>query len=299
MTELAGGNLDVALNSTEQEHEIGKMARALEVFKLNAKELRRTLEKERELNGLQRQFVSMVSHEFRTPLAIIDGHAQRLERRPDKLTTERILKTTKTVRKSVMRLTELMESVLNAARMEDGRIQFQPAAFDLKDMVADICRSYGDIDSSHDIDMDLDGLPEACYGDVKLLRQVVSNLLSNAIKYSPEKTTVFVRGNQTEEGGSAISVRDEGVGIPSDELEQLSERFFRASTSVGIPGTGIGLHLVKQFVALHDGDMAVKSVVGQGTTFEIRLPAKLPNDNAPSETGDGLPSHALSGYEAA
>lgn len=275
MSQLAGGNLDIVVDGADQKHELGMMARALEVFKVNAQELQRSLDKERELNGLQRQFVSMVSHEFRTPLAIIDGNAQRLNRRPDKVTTERISKVTKTIRTSVLRLTDLMESVLSAARVEGGQVKFEPVAFDIGGMIAEVCRSYADISKNHRINTEFQALPAAFHGDVKLLRQVVSNLVSNAIKYSPENTTVSVHGIQADDGSVTISVTDQGVGIPSDELDKLSERFFRASTSTGIPGTGIGLHLVKQFVALHGGKMNVDSVVGQGTTFEVWLPAQI------------------------
>lgn len=298
MTELAGGNLDVDVGNTEHEHELGMMTRALEVFKANAEDVRRSLEKERELSKLQRQFVSMVSHEFRTPLAIIDGHAQRFERRPEKITTERVLKSTKTMRTSVMRLTELMESMLSAARMEGGQIEFQPAVFDIGDMVNDICRSYTDISTSHHIEIDTEALPATYYGDVKLLRQVVSNLVSNAVKYSPENTTVFVRGFQADDK-IVISVRDQGVGIPGDEVEKLFQQFFRASTSTGIPGTGIGLHLVKQLVAIHGGDMSVESVVGQGTTFEVLLPAVLSASEALTIKGSDGPSCLALGYETA
>jgi len=273
MAELAGGNLDVPVKGSEQEHELGMMARALDVFKINARRLRESLEKERELNELQRQFVSMVSHEFRTPLAIIDGNAQRLQRRPEKISKDRVLKVVMSIRTSVVRLTDLMESVLSAARMEGGQIEFEPRSFDIGTMIAEICGNYADINRHHHVETDLESLPKTYGGDVKLLRQVISNLVSNAVKYSPEGTTVFIRGAQAEDGSIAISVRDQGVGIPKEELDKLFERFFRASTSTGIPGTGIGLHLVKHLIDLHGGSLAVESVVDEGTMFEIRLPS--------------------------
>ena len=283
MAELASGNLDVVVTGTDQKHELGMMARALAVFKSHAEHLQRSLDSERELNGLQRQFVSMVSHEFRTPLAIIDGAAQRLERRPERITAERVLPVTRKIRTSILRLTELMESVLSVARMEEGRIRFEPAAVDLRAMITEICQNYAEINTVHQIDIDIDALPESYHGDVKLLRQAVSNLVSNALKYSPESTRVLVRGDVASNGGIVISVDDQGVGIPADELDRLFERFFRASTSTGIPGSGIGLHLVKHLVELHEGTMHVRSAVGQGTTFEIRLPAQ---DSASPQDGD-------------
>ncbi len=231
------------------------------------------LAKEREINGLQRQFVSMVSHEFRTPLAIIDGNAQRLIRRLDKLTPERTGETLKKIRRSVARLTELMESVLNAARLEEGRITFTPEACALSEIVQEICESYAEVYPDHRVRLDTEHLSDPVTADPKLIRQVVSNLTSNAIKYSPSGTTVWVKGYDDEaKGDVVISVRDEGVGIPKSELDQLCDRFFRASTSTGVAGTGIGLHLVQHFVSLHDGRMDVDSVEGEGSTFTVRIP---------------------------
>jgi signal transduction histidine kinase len=294
MSELADGNLDIAIVGTDQKHELGMMARALAVFKSHAENLQRSLDKERELNGLQRQFVSMVSHEFRTPLAIIDGSAQRLERRPERITTERVLPITKKIRTSVLRLTNLMESVLSAARLEEGRIALEPKTFDLGAMIVEICQGYMEINANHKIEVDIDGLPRSCHGDPRLLRQVVSNLVSNALKYSPESTRVAVRGGLAPDGRITFLVEDEGVGIPADELERLFERFFRASTSTGIPGSGIGLHLVKHLVELHQGTMHVRSEVGSGTTFEVYLPAKEMTPLPDQQTEDiGSPRQSL------
>lgn len=287
MTELADGNLDVVVNDMDKGHELGMMARALSVFKTNAGKLREALDKERELSGLQRQFVSMVSHEFRTPLAIIDAQVQRLTRHPEKITPDKALKVAKTVRTSVLRLTDLMESVLSAARMEDGQIKFEPELFDIGAMTREVCGNYRDINSDHKVEIDLDALPTSFHGDVKLLRQVVSNLISNAIKYSPADTTIFIRGYETRDDQIVISVEDQGVGIPGDELGKLSERFFRASTSTGISGSGIGLHLVKHLIELHEGEMKVESVVGEGTTFQIMLPARQAKLAPPDDTEDG------------
>lgn len=297
MAELAGGNLEVPVSGSEQKHELGMMARALDVFKVNARRLQQSLEKERELNDLQRQFVSMVSHEFRTPLAIIDGNAQRLQRRPEKISKDRVLKVVTTIRTSVIRLTDLMESVLSAARMEGGRIDFEPRSFDIGKMIAEICGNYAEISRHHKIETDLGSLTKTYHGDVKLLRQVMSNLVSNAVKYSPEGTTVFIRALQVEDGSIVISVRDQGVGIPKEEVDRLFQRFFRASTSTGIPGTGIGLHLVKHLIDLHGGSMRVESVVDKGTTFEVSLPDDQGVDTTNTENNDS--DRSLAAFEAA
>lgn len=278
MGQVADGNIDIAIPATERRDEIGKMARALEVFKANAEQLQEALEKERELNGLQRQFVSMVSHEFRTPLAVIDGNAQQLLRRANRVTPERLKNSLSKIRMSVVRLTELMESVLNASRLEEGRIAFEPRPCSLIDLLNELCGSYGDLNSNYNLIIDIDGLPNMILADQKLLRQAFSNLLSNAIKYSPERPNIWVTGKLLSEGEMVISVRDEGLGIPKDELEKLFGRFFRASTSTGIAGSGIGLHLVQHFIDLHQGKIKVESAVNVGTTFSVHLPFIDPED---------------------
>lgn len=237
-----------------------------------ARRLTEALEREKEVNGLQRQFVSMVCHEFRTPLAIIDGNAYRLLRRHRTMPTHRLEDALAKIRTSVGRLTDLMESVLSAARLEAGTIKFEPQPCDPARMIQEVVANHQEVNPTHRLVADLERLPAEFVMDVKLMRQVISNLLSNAIKYSAEGTTVWIDASSTEEGGLVVAVKDEGVGIPEDELERLFERFFRASTSTGIAGTGIGLHMVKALVELHDGAVDVASDIGKGTTFSVHLP---------------------------
>lgn len=272
MGKVADGDIHIAIPATDRRDEIGKMARALEVFKGNAEQLQESLKKERELNGLQRQFVSMVSHEFRTPLAVIDGNAQQMLRRLDRMTPERWKTGLGKVRVAVVRLTELMESVLNASRLEEGKIAYAPGPCSLVDLLKELCGSYSDLNTDRNLIIDIDELPDTIFADQKLLRQVFSNLLSNAIKYSPDGLNIWITGKQVGDHELVIAVRDEGLGIPEKELKKLFGRFFRASTSTGIAGSGIGLHLVKHFVDLHQGRIEVASTLDVGTTFNIHLP---------------------------
>lgn len=242
---------------------------------VQAQRLSRALEKEKELNGLQRQFISLVSHEFRTPLAIIDMSAQRMSRAGDKVTPDQVARGAHKIRNTIVRLTDLMEGVLSASRLEEGKIQFEPAACDLTDLMTEICEDYQQINKTHRLTLGLQDLPKHIEADAKLLRQAFSNLVSNAIKYSPEGTSVQVTASQSG-GDILITVRDQGVGIPAEELGRLFERFFRASTSTGVSGTGIGLHLVKHVIDLHGGTIDVESEPDQGTAFIVRLPNKAP-----------------------
>lgn len=287
MQRLSTDDIDVDIPELHRSDEIGEMARSISQFKMNAVRIREitselkqhaerleiSLEREKELNGLQRQFISMVSHEFRTPLAIIDGNAQRLQRRSNQLSQERVDGGLHKVRNAVRRLTELMESVLNASRLEEGKIKLDPIECSISRLLTELGNSYQEIHPNYQIMIDIDRLPDKITADEKLLWQVFSNLISNAIKYSPEAFSVWVVGEtdqRTEE--VVVSVRDQGLGIPEHELAQLFDRFFRASTSTGIPGSGIGLHLVNNFVGLHGGRVDVSSIVNEGTTFTVRLP---------------------------
>lgn len=291
MSRLAAGDLEIDVPDFNRRDEIGAMAKAVRVFRANAIMVKQVTEElkvqadrledalsaEKELNGLQRQFVAMVSHEFRTPLAIIDGNAQRLIRRHDEIAPERLKTSLGKIRISVLRLTELMESVLSTANLEAGSIKFEPLPCSLVDLIQEVANNHQEVNSDHRIISDLELLPETFPVDAKLMRQVMSNLVSNAVKYSPKGTRVWVEGKAVKDGGVQISVRDEGVGIPAAEIDKLFERFFRASTSTGIVGTGIGLHMVKALVDMHSGEVDVTSTEDEGTTFSVRLPGNAPS----------------------
>jgi signal transduction histidine kinase len=243
-----------------------------EITRLNG-ELSAALEAEKALNAMQRQFVAMVNHEMRTPLAVIDGRARQIARRAGTAEADDLASRSDEIRGAVTRLTDLMESVLQSARFEEGRIDFAPQGLDLSALVRDAVRSariaYADRRFVESVD---EGV-ETEAGDAVLLRQVVANLLSNAAKYSDPGAAVRIRLS-CGHGEATLCVRDEGVGVPADELERIFDRFFRASTAAGRPGTGIGLHLVRHFVELHGGRVSVDSAVGRGSTFTVRLPLR-------------------------
>jgi signal transduction histidine kinase len=285
---LASGNLGIAIPEGNRRDEIGAMSRALDVFKQNANDLQVALEREKELNSLQRQFVAMVSHEFRTPLAIISGTAQRLRRKFDKMTGERRLDALQRIEIAVARLIQLIESVLSISRLEAGKLQLNVNKVDLAAVTSEIAASLGEVHTRHRLETTVDGLITPIDADEMLLRQALINLISNAFKYSPEGSCIRVHGEQRD-GHVAISVADEGVGIPEEELPRLFERFFRASTSTGIPGTGIGLNLVRHIVEMHDGQVSVTSEVNAGTTFRVSLPSTLSVIDEGADNGQAQP----------
>ena len=246
-------------------------------------ELEKALASERELNRMQAEFVSMASHEFRTPLTIIDGAARRIEKRADRLAPDEIRERVGTIRATVKRMTMLVERTLDATRLSSGRIRLSPEPFSLKDLVNEVCTRQKEVATTYTINVDIDELPTNMFGDAKLLDNVVTNIISNAVKYSGKRKYVSVKGF-VEDQYATLKVRDTGIGIPKEEISKIFQRFFRASTSTGIPGTGIGLNLVKSLVEMHYGDVEIDSVEGEWTELTLKLPLKSPLDTAPGDT---------------
>ncbi|SEA59148.1 sensor histidine kinase [Rubrimonas cliftonensis] len=245
-----------------------------------AASLAERLEAEQANSRLQRQFVAMVSHEFRTPLSIMDGRARQLSRRAARdlppggavYFHERC----RDIRVSVGRLIELIESILTAARYEEGQIECRPEPMALNALCAELAGATADMNPERTVRTRLAPECEKAVCDPVLLRQVVSNLLSNAAKYSDDGGRILLETRRDDDAGEfRIGVTDSGVGIPEDEVAQLSQRFFRASTASGRPGTGLGLHLITHFLALHGGRVEVRSRVGEGSTFTAAFPIGL------------------------
>ncbi len=236
-------------------------------------ELKAALKNEKEASAMQKQFIDMVSHEFRTPLTIIDGHAQILSRKAEEIAPDDIRKRTRTIRSAVSRLITMMEGVLSSNMLKIGKLEIVPEPVNLKSYARDLCDDHQELAREHVIRLHTETLPETVNIDKKIVSLILTNLLSNAIKYTKNKPEIDVNlalnGKWLE-----IKVTDNGIGIPYDELPRVFERYFRASTATGIPGTGIGLSLVKDLVELYQGKLEVSSDIGQGTTFSVSLPVQ-------------------------
>lgn len=244
-----------------------------------ARELENALGKEKEINTLHKQFVSMASHEFRTPLAIIDGSAQLLGREIEKLSPERVRQRTEKIRGAVTRMTKLIESTLTVARLDAGKVDIAPGECDLRAVITDIMERQQELSAAHKLSCDLAELPGHIIADTKAIDQVMTNLLSNAVKYSPNHPGIHIKGWQ-EGAYAVISVRDHGLGIADADMPKLFSRFFRAQNSTGIVGTGIGLNLVRELVNMHGGNVQVESRSGAGSTFTVYLPVDGPQSEA-------------------
>lgn len=241
-----------------------------------ARELEHALSMEKEVNNLHKQFVTMASHEFRTPLAIIDGSAQFLVHEAEKMSPERIAQRAEKIRGAVCRMTKLIESTLTVARLDAGKIEIAPHECDLKSLIMEVCGRQQELSPGHNFSLDLDELPDRIIADSKAMDQVMTNLCSNAVKYSPDSPAIHIYGRR-EGALLAVSVRDQGLGIAAEDMPKLFSRFFRAQNSTGIVGTGIGLNLVKELVTLHGGAVHVDSSAGNGSIFTIRLPIQGPH----------------------
>jgi signal transduction histidine kinase len=303
MHRLAASETGIDVQGTQRHDEIGEMARAVVVFRNNAIDLaenRRalaqqaaTLEEklaeEQRLTVLQRNFVSMASHEFRTPLAIIDGHAQRLISMRDRLSGVELVERARKVRSTVRRLTQLIDNLIGSARLIDGGIDlnYHPRQVDLVELIREVCCLQQELTPDAQIlePPKSSGAPRlTVFGDAGLLSQVFGNLLSNAVKYSPDGGLIRVTAAQ-DGTDIVVAIDDEGIGIPDSDRERVFERYYRGSNTSGIPGSGVGLYLVRTIIELHKGSIALHSREGEGSQFILRLPhdstGVLPIDQGP------------------
>lgn len=241
--------------------------------------VRGALDRERTAARQQRDFVGMASHEFRTPLAIIDSATEILSG-PYQINEQQKLKRFKMIRDSVRRLNDLVDSVLDFTRLDGGAVKFQPEPLDLGALLLAVAERVEAAQTARRVTLTLPPQPISAVGDPRLLDHVFANLIGNAVKYSPGRDGVNVVA-AAEDNEIRVAVADQGVGIPAEETAKVFDRFYRASTSSGIHGTGIGLYIVDQFVRLHGGKVTVESAVGVGSTFTVRLP------RTPPAGGDG------------
>jgi signal transduction histidine kinase len=235
------------------------------------------LEKEKEINKLKSQFISIASHEFRAPLTSILLSCHLLQNHNDTLSPESKQQHFNKIKSNVKHLNQILEDVLIIGKAEAGKLEFQPAPLDLTsfciDLVKQIQISAGEHYHINFIEQRLydsktENLPLM---DEKLLLHILTNLLTNAINYSPKGGEI--RFELTYDQKSAIfRIQDKGIGIPEEDKANLFNSFFRCSNTSQISGTGLGLTIVKNAVELHRGQISVESELGVGTTFTVILP---------------------------
>lgn len=239
-------------------------------------DLRDALAAEKDLSQLKSNFVSMVSHEFRTPLGAIQSSAELLRNYCDRLNPERRARLLDAIVTSTGDMARIMEDVLLLSRVESARYDVQPRETSL----AEFCQRLADEMASATrercpIQLRLGPLPDTARCDEALLRHIFNNLLTNAVKYSPPGHLVEL-GVERSGAQAVFTVRDHGLGIPAEDQARLFQAFTRGSNVGDVPGTGLGLVIVQRCVALLGGTVALISAPGEGTTVTVRLPLFTP-----------------------
>ena len=233
-------------------------------------QLKQALANEQAINETQRQFLLFTSHNFRTPLAIIDGAARRIGKlvSGNDIVTERL----RDIRRAARRMEEAVDSTLATARIAEGQFGIAPQHCEIGPIIAHAIACQREIHPGRRFDVDIPSLPPVLL-DPALIEQVLENLLSNAIKYSPDEGPVAVAA-RLQSNAIAITITDHGIGVPAQDLPKLFTRFFRCSNVRGIKGTGVGLHAVRHFAELHGGTVTMASEEGVGSTVTLTLPLR-------------------------
>lgn len=245
---------------------------AVHELEKSQKEIVEALAKEKELNDLKSRFVSMASHEFRTPLSTILSSVALISKYKTPETEEKRQKHIDRVKSSVTHLTEILNDLLSLSKLEEGKLTTTPVEFDIVDFSKEIVQDMQAlakegqvIGYTHSGDMSNAKL------DVKLLKNIYINLLSNAIKFSPENKQILVN-TAIANNELIVSFKDSGIGIEKEDQKLLFDRFFRGQNATNIQGTGLGLNIVSKYVEMMNGTISFESEVGKGTTFFIKFP---------------------------
>ncbi|MDH5609044.1 MAG: PAS domain-containing sensor histidine kinase [Cyclobacteriaceae bacterium] len=282
--------------ATELEHRVNKRTQdldrtILQLEEMNLKlqsevkerqraeeEARQSLAKERDLNELKSRFVSMASHEFRTPLSSILSSVSLIQKYIEVGQTDKTLRHIERVKGSVKNLTDILNDFLSLGRLEEGKIQLLKQRISLGEYIQQVLSDLdGILKPGQKYQYETISLPIDITVDEKLLKNILTNLLSNATKYSPENSQILLSIEEQEEQVK-IHITDYGMGIPAEEQIHMFERFFRAKNATNIQGTGLGLNIVKKYVDLLHGTISFVSQLGKGTTFTLSLPKNSYNE---------------------
>ncbi|WP_175635555.1 PAS domain-containing sensor histidine kinase [Pedobacter ghigonis] len=228
--------------------------------------------KEKELNQLKTRFVSMASHEFRTPLSSIQLSATLIDKYTPKQDTENIEKHTGKIKNAVGNLTTILNDFLSLEKLEAGKVEVNQTWFNIVSFAEEIVEEMQLISKQDQhIIYEHQGVSAQVYLDINLLKNSIINLISNAVKYSGENTMIQFN-SILKDDELIIEIKDNGIGIPETDLHNLFEPFFRAHNTGSIPGTGLGLNIVKRYASLMNGTVSCESAQNIGTTFLLKFP---------------------------
>lgn len=270
-----GSTFFVSLNITQlkdgQNHISGYLGIAIDISekKRAETELMTALEKEKELNELKSRFVSMASHEFRTPLSAVLSSAYLLSKYQKAEEQPQREKHIQRIVSSVTSLTEILNDFLSVGKIEEGNISANYREYDIREQMQEVVQEVNHLLKREQVvNYTHTGSSSLVYLDTSMMKHIVINLLSNAIKFSNEQSVIELVTATTAEK-LVLSVKDYGLGIPEEDINNLFKRFFRSSNVTNIQGTGLGLHIVSKYTELMKGKMECESKLGQGTKFTI------------------------------
>ena len=268
--------LEEAMNELKVEIAVRKKA---EIELKEAKEeVQNALDKEKELNQLKTRFISMISHEYRTPLTVILTSSYLIEQFYEGSNQEQFNKFLNKIRGSVESMTQLLEDVLKIGKADSGKLDLQPEKVNLLSLFSDIIEEIRVVDKEkHEFDFNYTLSNSDILSDEKNLRHIFQNLLSNAAKYSPEADKVKITLTEKDDH-HIIQIIDYGIGIPEEDQEHLFQSFHRAGNVGAISGTGLGLAIVKRCSEALGGNIRVDSEIGKGTTFTVKVLKDISNN---------------------
>jgi PAS domain S-box-containing protein len=250
---------------------------ALQKLEESQTELSEALDKEKQLNEIKSRFVSMASHEFRTPLSTILSSATLISKYVQTEENDKRERHLKKIKDSVSHLNGLLEDFLSLGKLEEGKVTVNISSFEVREFIEDIVDEMRAIQKKgQEIIYKYDGA-ESFIADKRLLKNILINLLSNALKFSKEGSTVWITVHNKGEL-LFIKIKDEGVGIPDEDQDHLFTTFFRGKNVTNVQGTGLGLPIVKRYLDLLKGDIILESKLNLGTTVSIRLPLLKENE---------------------
>ncbi|MBW2998365.1 PAS domain S-box protein, partial [Candidatus Woesearchaeota archaeon] len=257
---------DLVKERTEQ------LEKEIELRKKDQNTVKEALIKEKKLNKLKSDFVSMVSHEFRTPLTSIRSSLELIERFGINWEKEKIEYHYTKIKNSIDNLTSMLEEMLDLSHSNSDKINFQPRNSNVENLIKNILVELEPlISSDHRIDYFSSLTNNFCYIDPKLIKVILTNLLSNAIKYSPQGGVIRIEVSENI-NHLVFKVSDQGIGINPEDIKEIFNPFFRAKAVTTIKGSGLGLSIVKNYVDLHSGNLEVESNPGEGSNFIITIP---------------------------
>lgn len=267
---------DIRVLNAELENKVEErtmiLKEALQQLEQSQTELSDALDKEKELNEIKSRFVSMASHEFRTPLSTVLSSASLIGKYTKEDEQPNRDKHVKRIKEAVKHLNELLEDFLSLGKLEEGKVKIEAGNFNLHEFATDITEEMKPVlKQGQQVELTITG-NEIFNTDKRLVKNILINLLGNAIKFSPDDSTISLQLNNSG-NMLTITVIDKGIGISAEDQQHLFSSFFRGRNAGTIQGTGLGLHIVKRYTELLHGNIALESLLGEGTTVTIMLPA--------------------------